>query len=271
MAVEKIGYLIGKNGWRTKSIQTATNIVILHPVDRQNFFTIIGKYENIKQAEDTIDNMLQRSDEEHYKRLPKSTSNNRDNTYTDNRNVNYPNRYKNQKIECRYYQRGYCRFGKNCRFIHTEMGISNHVQRRRYNDLQRTHDREIRNQWQTVRSSRAMPTRRWHENVKPIYWERQRNDNKEDQWSNWYKDNQEQKTYNHDSDQEYRDEPKSTQPRSQWKENRCSSRADRYTDINYHGNGQDKSFFQSGNQKPNTNIEGMLLQILKRLEQPQQY
>ena len=158
--VEKIGYLIGKNGWRTKSIQAATNTVILHPVDRQNFFTIIGKYENIKQAEDTRDNMLQRSDEEHYKRLPKSTSNNRDNTYTDNRNVNYPNRYKNQKIECRYYQRGYCRFGKNCRFIHTEIGISNHVHRRRYNDLQRTHDREIRNQWQTVRSSRAMPTRR---------------------------------------------------------------------------------------------------------------
>ena len=202
----------------------------MHPVDRQNFFTIIGKYENIKQAEDTIDNMLQRSEKEHYKRLPKSTSNNRDNT--DKRNVNYPNRYKSQKTECRYYQRGYCRFDKNCRFIHTEMGTSNHVQRRRYNDLQRTHDREIRNRWQTVRSSRVMMTTKWLNNVKPIYWEGQRNDNKEDQWSNWYKDNQEQKIYNHDSDQEYRDEPKSTQPRSQWKENRCSSRDDRYTDIN---------------------------------------
>ena len=88
--VEKIGYLIGKNGWRTKSIQAATNTVILHLVG-------IGKYENIKQAEDTIDNVLQRSEEEHYNRLTKSTSNNRDNTYTDNRNVNYPNRYKSQK------------------------------------------------------------------------------------------------------------------------------------------------------------------------------
>ena len=58
------------------------------------------------------------------------------------------------------------------------------------------------------RSSRVKPTIRWHNNVKHTYWERQRNDKKEDQWSNWCKDNQEQKTYNHDSDQEYRDEPK---------------------------------------------------------------
>ena len=95
-------------------MQAATNTVILHPVDSQNFFTIIGKYENIKHAEGTIDNMLQRSEEEHYKTLPKSTSNNKDNTYTDKRNENYPNRYKSQRIECRYHQRGYCRFGKNC-------------------------------------------------------------------------------------------------------------------------------------------------------------
>ena len=127
------------------------------------------------------------------------------------------------------------------------MGTSNHLQRRKYNNLQRTHDREIRNRWQTMRSSKVMPTRRWHNNDKPTYREGQRNDNKEDQWSNWCKDNQEQKTYNHDSDQEYRDEPKSTQPRSQWKENKYSRRTDIYSDIKYQGNGQDKSFFQSGN------------------------
>ena len=46
-----------------------------------------------------------------------------------------------------------------------------------------------------MRSSKVMPTRRWHNNDKPTYREGQRNDNKEDQWSNWCKDNQEQKTY----------------------------------------------------------------------------
>ena len=41
---EKIGFIIGRGGWKTRSIQTATGTVIIHPNDRDSdAFTIIGK------------------------------------------------------------------------------------------------------------------------------------------------------------------------------------------------------------------------------------
>ena len=65
---EKIGFIIGKGGWKTRSIQTATDTVIIHPKDEtSNEFTIIGKDQDTDQARRIITNMVAQSIEENHR------------------------------------------------------------------------------------------------------------------------------------------------------------------------------------------------------------
>ena len=101
---EKIGFIIGRGGWKTRSIQTATGTVIIHPNDRESdAFTIIGKKHDTDQAKQIILNMVQLRGEEKQRNMEKAP-----------RRTSEPDQPK----QCRYFLRGRCKFGNNCKFQH---------------------------------------------------------------------------------------------------------------------------------------------------------
>ena len=101
---EKIGFIIGRGGWKTRSIQTATGTVIIHPDDRDSdAFTIIGKKDDTDQAKQIILNMVQLRGEEKQRNMEKAPRR----TYE-----------PDQPKQCRYFLRDRCKFGNNCKFQH---------------------------------------------------------------------------------------------------------------------------------------------------------
>ena len=145
---EKIGFIIGKGGWKTRSIQTATDTVIIHPQDEtSNEFTIIGKDQDTDQARRIITNMVAQSIEENHRESRRIID-----LEESQERVSY-----DQPRKCRYYLRGYCKFGERCKFQH---GLNEDRPRtnNRYSDTSREYN------YRTNRNHNVnLNRRRWEE------------------------------------------------------------------------------------------------------------
>ena len=129
-----IGHIIGKKGAKKQQIedQNQVTIKITHQ-DEENKATIIitGKQENATKARKTITSTLSKIDQEKREWNEKHSNDHR--------------------INCKYHQRGNCKFGDTCRYHHQEPTTTE----KRTISITATH---------TDRNDRSRPTHRDHGN-----------------------------------------------------------------------------------------------------------